>query len=127
MTSAPGVSTRFSTTNTGAKHADPYKQACLDTSTSIKDRVEDLIKFVEGRKFCMMTTRQNQTGCLVSRCMALAAREDGIDLLFHTNTESGKTDELVGDPHVNVAFLNDSNVGPLALFEMSMTVDHCVG
>ena len=32
----------------------------------------------------------------------------GIDLLFHTNTESGKTDDLQSDPNVNVAFLNST-------------------
>ena len=32
----------------------------------------------------------------------------GIDLIFHTNTESGKTDDLQSDPNVNVAFLNST-------------------
>lgn len=30
----------------------------------------------------------------------------GIDLLFHTNTESGKTNELKSDSHINISFLN---------------------
>ena len=30
----------------------------------------------------------------------------GLDLLFHTNTESGKTDDLKSDPKINIAFLN---------------------
>lgn len=30
----------------------------------------------------------------------------GIDLLFHTNTESGKTDDLNNDPKINMAFLD---------------------
>lgn len=30
----------------------------------------------------------------------------GIDLIFHTNTESGKTSDIVSDPHVNISFLN---------------------
>lgn len=76
----------------------------------LKELVEDLISFIDGHKLCMMTTRQKESGYLVSRCMELAAREDSIDLLFHTNTVSGKTDELVGDPHVNVGFLNSSKV-----------------
>ena len=43
----------------------------------------------------MMTTRDASSGKLVSRCMAVAAKESGgIDLLFHTNTESHKTDEI---------------------------------
>lgn len=32
----------------------------------------------------------------------------GVDLIFHTNTESGKTDDIESDPHVNVSFLNSS-------------------
>ncbi len=30
----------------------------------------------------------------------------GIDLLFHTNTESGKTVDLANDAHINIGFLN---------------------
>ena len=30
----------------------------------------------------------------------------GVDLLFHTNTESGKTNDLKSDPEINIAFLN---------------------
>lgn len=32
----------------------------------------------------------------------------GIDLIFHTNTESGKTDDLATDPHINISFLNSN-------------------
>jgi general stress protein 26 len=32
----------------------------------------------------------------------------GIDLLFHTNTESGKTDDLQDDPSINISFLNST-------------------
>jgi len=32
----------------------------------------------------------------------------GIDLIFHTNTESGKTNDIESDPHINIAFLNSS-------------------
>ena len=32
----------------------------------------------------------------------------GIDLLFHTNTESGKTVDLASDSHINIGFLNSS-------------------
>jgi hypothetical protein len=59
-----------------------------------------------------MTTRQDQSGLLVSRCMALAAKESAVDLLFHTNTETGKTDELLSDPHVNMAFIKPNTVNP---------------
>lgn len=32
----------------------------------------------------------------------------GIDLLFHTNTESGKIDDLTSDAHINIGFLTNS-------------------
>ena len=32
----------------------------------------------------------------------------GVDLLFHTNTESGKTDDLKSEPKINIAFLNST-------------------
>ncbi|KAJ9150825.1 Blue light-inducible protein Bli-3 [Pleurostoma richardsiae] len=99
----------FSNTDTGSKTADPYKSANADTNVSLKQKVEDLSEFVSACKFGMMTTRDSKSGKLVSRCMAVAAKESGgIDLLFHTNTESHKTDELEADPHVNISFLNSS-------------------
>ena len=38
----------------------------------------------------------------------LSQEGNGIDAIFHTNTESGKTDDLNADGHVNVAFLTPS-------------------
>jgi general stress protein 26 len=32
----------------------------------------------------------------------------GIDLIFHTNTESGKTDDISSDNAINIAFLNST-------------------
>lgn len=64
---------------------------------------------MDSAKFAMMTTRVASTGALVSRAMALAAKEaGGIDLIFHTNTESGKTDDIASDSHINIAFLDNS-------------------
>jgi len=98
----------FSNTNTGDKPADPYKEKNIDHA-SIKDKIEDLSEFVSACKFGMMTTRDGSSGALVSRCMALAAKENGgIDLIFHTNTESGKTSDISSDPHINISFLNSS-------------------
>ncbi|KAI9793963.1 MAG: BLI-3 blue-light-inducible Bli-3 protein [Piccolia ochrophora] len=98
---------QFSNTSTGDKAADPYKSVNLDEA-GLKEKVEGLLSFVDSSKFGMMTTRQGESGLLVSRCMALAGKENGIDLLFHTNTESGKTDDLTSDSNINVAFLNGS-------------------
>lgn len=40
--------------------------------------------------------------------MILRQESGGIDLIFHTNTESGKTDDISSDSAINVAFLNNS-------------------
>jgi len=99
----------YSATDTGSKQADPYKQKNLDIETSIEGKVNGLIEFANNCKFGMMTTRDGKKGMLVSRCMAIAGTENGIDLIFYTNTETGKTDELSSDPHVNLAFLKESD------------------
>jgi len=92
-----------------SKHEDPYKDANLDTGVSFEQKIKDLSNFMTHCKFGMMTTRDAGSGNLVSRCMALAAQETGgIDLLFHTNTESGKTDDLASDSHINIGFLTSS-------------------
>lgn len=73
-------STKMTSTHTGGacstshKHADPYKEKNLDLDTNLKEKVEGLVSFAEGLKFGLMTTRQNESGMLVSRCMAVAAR-----------------------------------------------------
>ncbi|KAI0892722.1 putative BLI-3 blue-light-inducible Bli-3 protein [Annulohypoxylon nitens] len=99
----------YSNANTGSKPADPYKLANKDNDIPVSEKIETLNKFVSTCKYGMMTTRDFSTGKLVSRCMALAAKENGgVDQLFFTNTESKKTDELENDPHVNIAFLDSS-------------------
>lgn len=61
------------TTVPGDKPADPYKATNL-TNPDLKEKVEDLVSFMESCKFGMMTTRIESTGLLTSRCMALAAK-----------------------------------------------------
>ena len=63
----------FSNTDTGDKPADPYKEQNKN-ETSLKEKVQDLVAFMEKCKFAMMTTRIGSSGLLVSRCMALAAK-----------------------------------------------------
>jgi len=95
-----------SNTDTGNKPADPYKAANME-NPPLAEKVQDLVKFVENCKFCMMTTRIASSGLLVSRCMALAGQEQNqIDLIFHANYESGKTDDLKSDSDINLGFLN---------------------
>lgn len=62
----------FSNTDTGSKTADPYV-AKNEQEPSLKEKVDDLVQFVDKAKFCMMTTK-NAEGRLASRCMALAAK-----------------------------------------------------
>ncbi|GAM82020.1 hypothetical protein ANO11243_000006 [Dothideomycetidae sp. 11243] len=99
----------FSNTDTGSKTSDPYVAKNLDHA-DLKSKVDDLVAFIDKQKFCMMTTRVAQHGgLLTSRCMALAAKEgNGVDLIFHANSESGKTDDLESDPKINLAFLSSS-------------------
>ncbi|KAI1876710.1 uncharacterized protein JN550_000782 [Neoarthrinium moseri] len=98
----------FSNTDTGSKPADPYKAANKD-EPAVEEKFQALDKFTNSCKFGMMTTRDDSSGKLVSRCMAVAAKEHGgTDLLFFTNTESNKTDEIKSDPHANISFLDSS-------------------
>lgn len=63
----------YSNADTGSKNADPYTAKNLeDPSTEVK--VQDLIKFAEKNKFCLMTTRIAESGLLATRCMALAGK-----------------------------------------------------
>ncbi|KAI6713251.1 bli-3 [Diplocarpon mali] len=116
----------FSNADTGSKPADPYKAANKD-ETSIKEKVEDLSEFIKASKFGMMTTRDGSSGALVSRCMALAAQEaGGIDLIFHTNTESGKTNDIDSDAHINISFLNSSGEWASVSGQASIITDRSV-
>lgn len=63
----------FSNADTGDKPADPYKEV-NKTEPGLREKVEDLVNFIESCKFGMMTTRIESSGLLVSRCMALAAK-----------------------------------------------------
>jgi len=88
------------------KPADPYKANNLDTDSSVEHKVHDLMKFAQDTKFGLMTTVKSPSGMLVSRCMAIAGVENGIDLIFHTNNETGKAEEIEEEPHVNIGFIN---------------------
>ena len=63
----------FSNTNVSGKEADPYTSKNKE-EPSLSEKVDALSNFVSACKFGMMTTRNNQSGQLVSRCMALAAK-----------------------------------------------------
>ncbi|MCJ1446441.1 MAG: hypothetical protein MMC23_006946 [Stictis urceolatum] len=98
----------YSNADTGDKPANPAAIKSND-DIPIGDKVLQLSEFMDKCKFAMMTTRVGSTGQLVSRCMALSAKETGgIDPLFFTNTESGKTDDVASDPSINISFLDVS-------------------
>jgi len=63
----------YSNTDTGSKNADPYTQKNLE-DPELKEKVGDLVAFIDSTKFCMMATRIADSGLIVSRCMALAAK-----------------------------------------------------
>lgn len=74
LSSTPLINMSFSnTTVPGDKPADPYKATNL-TDPELKEKVQDLVSFMESCKFGMMTTRIESSGLLTSRCMALAAK-----------------------------------------------------
>ncbi|RKF81136.1 Protein bli-3 [Golovinomyces cichoracearum] len=99
----------FSNTGAHDKTADPYKAANLENDVSVKDKVNDFGEFLDSCSFAIMTTRDPDSGALFSRCMAVAAKENGgIDLLFYTNNESGKTREIKSDPNTNISFVDSS-------------------
>ena len=62
----------FSNTDTGSKPADPYKEKNFD-NPSLKEKVGDLIAFVENAKYGLLTTRIASSGLLVSRAMGVAS------------------------------------------------------
>lgn len=55
-----------------------------------------------------MLTTQRKDGLLVARAMAVADRENTVDLIFHTHVESGKTEELENNSKVSVSFYKDT-------------------
>lgn len=63
----------FSNADTGSKTADPYTQKNLE-EPSLKEKVEDLLSFVDKTKFCLLTTQVADSDLLASRAMALAAK-----------------------------------------------------
>jgi len=62
--------------NTNVQNADPYKEKNKE-EPPLKEKVEDLVSFIERCKFCMMSTR-TKDGLIASRCMALAGKVSDI-------------------------------------------------
>lgn len=69
-------------------------------------KLEQLYELIDGIETAMLTTR-TRDGALVSRPMQTQARRPGTDLWFMTSVESGKIDELIADPQVNLGYYKD--------------------
>src|SRR3954468_16774531 len=77
-----------------------------DDVVPLEKKLDDLYDLIDGIEIAMLTTRRAD-GHLVSRPMQTQERETGLDLWFMTNVESHKLDDLMSDPHVNLAYYKD--------------------
>jgi general stress protein 26 len=69
-------------------------------------KLEQLYGLIDGIEVAMLTSRSRQ-GTLVSRPMQTQARRSGTDLWFMTSMETGKIDEIVADPEINLGYYKD--------------------
>jgi general stress protein 26 len=88
--------------------ADKAVEKNRDENVSTEKKLDDLYKLIDGIEIAMFTTRRAD-GHLVSRPMQTQEREAGVDLWFMTNIETHKLDDLMNDPHVNLAYYNNSS------------------
>ncbi|HYP87197.1 MAG TPA: pyridoxamine 5'-phosphate oxidase family protein [Polyangiaceae bacterium] len=72
----------------------------------VEKKLEQLYELIDGIETAMLTTR-TPDGALVSRPMQTQARRPGTDLWFMTSVDSGKVDELIADPQVNLGYYKD--------------------
>lgn len=66
-------------------------------------QMSELAELIDGIKVAMLTTVA-ANGELVSRPLQTRKREFDGDLWFMTSADSGKVDELIANPHVNLAY-----------------------
>lgn len=71
-------------------------------------KLEQLYELIDGIETAMLTTR-TRDGSLVSRPMQTQARRPGTDLWFMTSVDSGKVDEVIADPQVNLGYYKDGS------------------
>ena len=77
-------------------------------NTPTEKKLDQLYTLLDGIDVAMFTTRRPD-GSLVSRPMQTQARRAGTDLWFVTSVNSGKVDEIVADPHVNLGYYKDGS------------------
>ena len=86
--------------------ADKALAKNTDTSVSTEKKLDDLYALTDGIEIAMFATRRAD-GQIVSRPMQVQERTSGVDFWFMTNIETHKLDDLMSDPHVNLAFYKD--------------------
>ncbi|KAJ5737876.1 cytochrome P450 [Penicillium malachiteum] len=105
---------RFAHTSASKAPEDSYIKNNLERHASLKDKIVDLGKFIDSCELCMVTTAKGNPPALVSRwflklihntCFCNFQEQAGVSLIFHTNTQSTKTEHLKDDPRVNISFL----------------------
>jgi general stress protein 26 len=88
--------------------ADKAVAKNTDDAVPTEKKLVDLYDLIDGIEVAMFTTRRAD-GQLVSRPMQTQERENGVDLWFMTNVETHKLDDLMADPHVNLAYYKDKS------------------
>ena len=83
--------------------ADKSTENDKDTNVPTEKKLDDLYELIDGIEIAMFTTRRAD-GHMVSRPMQTQERTSGVDLWFMTNIETHKLDDLMTDPHVNLAY-----------------------
>jgi general stress protein 26 len=86
--------------------ADKATKKNTDEQVSTEKKLDDLYALIDGIEIAMFTTRRAD-GHLVSRPMQTQERTSGADLWFMTNVEAHKLDDLMSDPHVNLAYYKE--------------------
>ena len=86
--------------------ADKATKKNTDEQVSTEKKLDDLYALIDGIEIAMFTTRRAD-GHLVSRPMQTQERTSGADLWFMTNVDAHKLDDLMSDPHVNLAYYKE--------------------
>lgn len=99
--------------------ADKAVAKNTDDSVPTDKKLDDLYELIDGIEIAMLTTRRAD-GHLVSRPMQTQERTGGLDLWFMTNIETHKLDDLMADPHVNLAYYKDRSREWVSVSGMAM-------
>ncbi|SZE99927.1 unnamed protein product [Blumeria hordei] len=113
--------------NTGTQYQPDDAYVTENEPVSIRDKVCDLGRFIDCCRYAILTTHHASSGALVSRCMAVAGKENGgLDILFFTNAESAKVDDIKTDSSVNISFLDESGQWASLSGTSKVITDRCV-